>query len=231
MEAMSVDKRIPVCVFAKPPRAGAVKTRLGASVGADVAAALARAFIDDTLAAVSRLPWVRPILATTEPCADELQCGAEVWMQGRGNLGARLERVVRHALCDAPFAIALGADTPGLPRHLLESARTSLGVTDAVLGPSDDGGFYLLGLSRCPRGLLANLPWSAPDTFAETRARLLARHFTPRILTPWFDVDRPQDLARLERGIANGGIAAPETARILSRLGALRLRVPECASV
>jgi len=213
-------------VLAKPPRPGEVKTRLAGAIGLRGAALLARAFLADSWAQIAGLPWARPVLATTEaasPAEFGLPDGTEIWLQGDGDLGQRLERLLRQALAVSPFAIAIGADTPGLPGRLLDQAHrligsrdTVLGSCDAVLGPCADGGFYLIGLRRCPPGLLADLPWSQPTTFDRTRARFESRGITVGILDPWFDVDRPDDLVELEKHLARGAVSCPETARILA---------------
>ncbi len=91
-------------------------------------------------------------------------------------------------------AITIGADTPGLPRAAIERARAALVTADAAIGPTEDGGFYLLALRRCPAGLLGDLPWSQPSTFAATLARLHDRGLSTVVLDSWFDVDRPADL-------------------------------------
>jgi uncharacterized protein len=216
-----VPRDVHVCVFAKAPRPGAVKTRLAAAIGPDQAAELAAAFLADTWASVARLPWARPIAALDAASAPGLPAAnprGEIWLQGRGDLGARIERVLRRALRELPFAIALGADTPGLPRGLLERARTELRRSDAVLGPARDGGFYLLGLRRCPPGLLRGLPWSRADTFEHTRDRLRERGLTVSLLPRWFDVDRPADLTRMRALLDAGEIRAANTARVLRRL-------------
>lgn len=200
-----------ICIFAKPPVAGKVKTRLAAALGPGRAADLARAFLDDTIAAVTALPWAQAMLATTEPVRSQL----EVLLQGDGDLGARIERVLRAALQRAAFAIAIGADAPALPARLLEGARAALEDSDAVIGPADDGGFYLLGLRACPEGLLSDLPWSSSDTFTRTVERLRARGLRVEVLERWFDVDRVEDLDRLRAALRSGEIDAPRTARIL----------------
>jgi hypothetical protein len=207
-------------VFAKAPRPGRVKTRLAATIGDDPAAELAAAFLADTWASVVRLPWARPIAALDSAASPALLAGmrrVEVWRQGPGDLGARIERVLRRALRGLPLAIALGADTPGLPRQLLERARAELRACDAVLGPARDGGFYLLGMRRCPPGILRDLPWSRFDTFVRTRERLLERGLTVSVLPRWFDVDRAADLARLRALLEAGEIRATRTARVLRR--------------
>lgn len=224
---MGGDGSAVICVFAKPPIPGQVKTRLAASIGTEPAAALARAFLLDTWAAARAIPWARPVLATTEQgTASTLQLHGEEWLQGTGDLGDRLERVLGRALAEgAPFAIAVGADSPGLPARLVDQAREALVGADAVLGPSEDGGFYLLGLRRCPARLLRGLRWSRPDTFACTLARLREYGLETRVLLPWFDVDRPADLAWLRSLIERGEIDAPETARVLTATPGCKVRL------
>ena len=201
-----------ICIFAKPPVAGEVKTRLSEALGPERAAALARAFLDDTIGAVRCLPWAQAALATTRPMDSDLP----VLLQGEGDLGARIERVLRAALQRAPVAIAIGADAPALPRRFLEAARAALETADAAIGPAEDGGFYLLGVRECPEGLLAGLPWSSAETFARTVERLRSRGLRVAQLEPWFDVDRAEDLDRLRDALRRGEIEAPLTARLLS---------------
>lgn len=216
-----------VCVFAKPPLPGRVKTRLAAAIGEQRAADLARAFVRDTWATLQAIPWARAVLATTDPgTAQALGLDAEEWLQGGGDLGERVERVLARAIDEnGPPAIGIGADTPGLPQRLLERARRALAHADAVLGPARDGGFYMIGLRRCPPGLLGGLPWSRANTFARSLARLRQRGLKTRVLPRWFDVDTLSDLDLLRTLIDRGKIDAPETARALNAtLGVLAVR-------
>lgn len=211
---------IPICVFAKPPVAGRVNTRLAPRVGDEGAARLAHAFLLDTIDLVNGLPWAHLVLATTGPLPDSIPrpAGAVEWPQGDGDLGERVERVLRRALEDAPFAIALGVDSPGLPAAYLEQAREALGAHDAVLGPCEDGGFYTISLRWCPDGLLEALPWSRSRTMASTHQRLCAFGLTTHFLPTWFDVDRPVDLDRLRVEVARGHAHAPHTMATLDEL-------------
>ncbi len=210
---------IALCVFAKPPRAGDAKTRLAPAVGAEGAAMLARAFLTDTWATVTRLPWARPVLASTGPWPEGLlPAPVEVWQQGAGDLGARMENILHRGLESCPAVMALGADSPGLPLAHLEAARAALADADAVFGPSDDGGFYLLALRRLPVGALANLPWSQPETLARTEERLKSLGLTVARIAPFFDVDVPADLERLETELRAGRLQAPATAESLATL-------------
>lgn len=151
-------------------------------------------------------------LATTEMVESDLP----ILLQGTGDLGERIERVLRTALRLAPYAIAIGADSPALPTRLLEAARAGLERSEAVIGPAEDGGFYLIGLRACPEGLLRGLSWSASDTFARTLERLREHGLRVEVLERWFDVDRAEDLERLRELLRRGEIHAPRTARLLT---------------
>jgi len=213
-----------LCVFAKPPDSGIVKTRLAETLGQQSASRLAAAFLLDTWRAASRLEWARPILATTQRSPFERQLAnlaeSEVWLQGAGDLGQRLERILRRALRHAPMALAIGSDTPGLPAGMLDRACDALNSSEAVLGPCEDGGFYVIGLRRCPAGLLRDLPWSSSDTFHRTFRQLSRFGLRPAVLPSWFDIDRAPDLERLGQLLRRGETAAPETARALAELSA-----------
>ena len=150
---------IPVCIFAKPPVPGEVKTRVLAVLHPASAADLASAMLLDTWRTVEFCAGVRPILATTAPGDFPIAISpADVWLQGEGDLGRRIERILTRALLQAPAAIAVGADSPTLTAAHLAAALDALKTNDAVLGPSMDGGFYLLGLRKCRPGLFAALP-------------------------------------------------------------------------
>lgn len=206
-----------LCIFAKAPRAGAVKTRLAATIGADAAARLADAFFWDTLELAEQLAPARVVVALSgdEMLLPTLRDRVDIWPQGEGDLGARLERNLRRALTESLRVLAVGTDSPGLPVALLVQALAALDTHDAVLGPADDGGFYLLGTRKCPDGLLSGLPWSSANTREKTLARLEERELTVKLLAPWFDVDREQDLERLRTLLGTGEIHAPATCRVL----------------
>jgi rSAM/selenodomain-associated transferase 1 len=215
--------RARICVFAKPPVPGRVNTRLSPALGEEGAARLARAFLEDTLELAASVTWARTIVATSGrlPPSVEIPPGVDEWPQGDGDLGRRVERVLRRALEDAPAAIALGVDSPGLPRRLLEAARDALASADAVIGPADDGGFYTIALTRAEEGLLDGITWSADTTCRQTIDRLRARGYALALLPRWYDVDVPGDLERLARELGSGEIVAPRTERVLRALGRL----------
>jgi len=203
-----------VCVFAKPPRAGEVKTRLAAEIGPGVAARLATAFLEDTLASLREIP-VRVVLASTEP-PDGLPPADECWLQGDGDLGERLERMLCRALGEAPWAAAIGADSPGFPLGVLEEAEQMLSSLDVALGPADDGGFYLIATRRCPPQMLAGVTWSAPDTLLQVERRLRTVGLSTGRVARWFDVDTVDSLRRLEALLSRGEVRAAATAQAIA---------------
>jgi glycosyltransferase A (GT-A) superfamily protein (DUF2064 family) len=134
-----------------------------------------------------------------------------------------MERALLRALTIGERVLLIGSDSPGLPRAHPEAARAELSTHDAVLGPADDGGFYLVGLHRCEPGLLSGLPWSRSDTLTHTEARLRKAGRTVAHAPAWFDVDEHPDLLRLSGLLVRGEVDAPATARMLASLGLLAL--------
>jgi rSAM/selenodomain-associated transferase 1 len=209
-----------VCIFAKPPEPGSVKTRLIPELGPERAAELAEAFLEDTVAMVRTLAWAECIVAATKKFARSYFKPDEVWLQSEGDMGDRLEKVLRLALKRRKIVLAIGADSPGLPATFLESARQALITADVVLGPSADGGFYLIGLKDCPVGVLEGIQWSHSTTLAATTGKLEQFGMKTVLIDPWFDVDSHEDLERLRGLLANDPTAAPKTAELLGRMSA-----------
>lgn len=216
MPAATVVPSLTVCVFAKPPRAGVSKTRLGRQVGDVLAARLAEAFLVDTWSALLDVPCVRPVLAVSAPFPLPFAVPADcVWLQGEGDLGARQERVLTQALAESPRVALIGSDSPGLPPSRFVETALSLQTHDAVLGISDDGGYYLLGATTCPAGVLSQITWSAPDTGAVTLQKLRSAGLSVAMLPSWFDVDTLADLDRLANLLRSRDVVAPATAAVL----------------
>jgi rSAM/selenodomain-associated transferase 1 len=189
---------IPVCIFSKPPIPGRVKTRLTCYVGEIGAGQLASAMLRDVWSIVKSATGVIPVLAAAESGEFGIDMPRDrIWLQQPGDLGLRIEGILRRGLQGAPAAIALGADTPLLtPAHLRE-ALAVLDSNDAVLGPSEDGGFYLLGVRHCPPGLLAEIAWSCEETCQKAVQRLQKHGMRVGWIGTLFDVDTIADLEKL----------------------------------
>ena len=157
----------------------------------------------DVWAVVNSCSSARPMLASGAEGNYPISVpAANVWPQMGQDLGARLESILDRALTEAHSAIAVGADTPLLSVFHLKEAIASLQTYDAVLGPSADGGFYLIGLTRCPAGLFSDLPWSTDQTVGAMRVRLLSSGFNISELGELSDVDTPQDIRNLANTMA-----------------------------
>lgn len=178
-------------IMVKAPVLGRVKTRLAASRGDRFALEFAQACLQDVWGVYGRLDSVRTeLILSGNEALPNLQPPPRVHPQDPGDLGARIEAALRFGLRGAPYAIVIGTDSPSLPKALvLEASERLRQGANAVIGPAVDGGFYLLGLRRCPDGLLRNLPWSQERTGQATTERLSATGMTPHMLPEWFDVD------------------------------------------
>lgn len=190
-------------VFAKAPRPGAVKTRLVPALGAAGASLLHERLVDRTLATVAAA-GLGPVELCGDPAADSFLAaraaahGATLTGQGPGDLGARMQRAFARVLAAAPAALAVGCDCPALaPAHLRAAGAALAAGHDAVLVPAEDGGYVLIGLARVDASLFEHIGWGGPEVLALTRARLAALGWRWLELDPLWDVDRPEDLARL----------------------------------
>ena len=205
-----------ICIFAKPPMPGQAKTRLIPALGSQRAAEVARALLDDVIRASMLVNRAQVVISTTEMFQTEE--AVPVWLQPQGDLGIRLEKTLQLALQSSDSAIALGADTPGLTALMLSQAADRLGREDAVLGPTDDGGYYMIGMRRCPNGLFQNIRWSTQETFRDTLHQFAQFNLGYSIVPKWFDLDTPDDLQRVRCLIRAGVDMGTKLARVLGAL-------------
>lgn len=177
-------------IFAKAPRLGAVKTRLAAGIGATAALAFYRDTLFTVVARVSAGPW-RTILAVTP---DDALDDDALWpvgllraSQGDGDLGARMMRFLHRAAPAAPVAI-IGSDIPDIARSHIDAAFSALASHDLALGPSDDGGYWLIGASHPPPPTLFDgVRWSSEHALADTLKN--ASELTVATLVTLSDID------------------------------------------
>ncbi|MAE70833.1 MAG: hypothetical protein CME06_10230 [Gemmatimonadetes bacterium] len=155
--------RITVCVMTKSPLPGAAKSRLARGIGEERASRIARAMIADTWAWIGAVAAiVEPVLVLQGPkrALPPLDPPPRIWRQRAGDLGSRLESALRRAARESGGgAIAVGTDAVGLPPERLICAAEALGRGRTVLGPTNDGGYYLMGIPARPP-LPATRPFS-----------------------------------------------------------------------
>jgi rSAM/selenodomain-associated transferase 1 len=187
-------------VFVKHPAPGGVKTRLAAAIGPAAAAELYRALAEHVLEATTpgageyeRLLFFDPPEALAEMRA--WLPGVRLLAQSAGDIGARMSNAFARAFARGASRVALvGTDAPGLSRQTVVDALAALDAADVVLGPSEDGGYYLLALREPSPGFFAGITWSTPTVAAETRARAAAAGLSVRELAPLRDLDTLEDV-------------------------------------
>jgi uncharacterized protein len=203
---------VALVVIAKAPAPGRSKTRLSPPCSPQQAASLAEAALSDTLAAVTRAPARRRVVALEGAPGRWLPRGFDVVGQRGEGLGERLAAAIADA--GAP-ALVVGMDTPQLTPELVSVAASRLDTHDAVLGPAFDGGYWAIGLRRADRTAFAGVPMSTADTFGVQARRLRELRLRTGTLPLLRDVDTFDDAIAVAR-------AAPLT-RFAARLRALGL--------
>lgn len=223
--------RPAVVVFTKAPVAGRAKTRLIPTLGARSAAELYRCFVLDILSRVSDTD-ADVIVAAAGPddveavraLAAESCARADVICQVGDSLGERMANAIGEALARGHGrALVLGTDSPDLPVGRVEEALRLARERDLVLGPSFDGGYYLVAMGELRRPLFEGIPWSSEDVLAETLRRASELELSVGLLEPWYDVDTPEDLGFLRQHLTARRLVAqpmpcPRTWEYLTRL-------------
>jgi rSAM/selenodomain-associated transferase 1 len=181
--------------MAKAPVAGRVKTRLAAEAGVATAVRFARHSLASLLQRVGGdAPWSTTLAVTPDSAvAGRLwPRGVALMPQGAGDLGARMQRLFDHA--PPGPAVIVGTDVPHVARAHIWAAFRLLGRHDAVLGPAEDGGYWLIGLRRRPRILrpFQGVRWSTAHALSDTLANLHGRSVAQVVTL--FDVDTAADL-------------------------------------
>jgi uncharacterized protein len=203
------EARIAVAIMAKAPQSGQVKTRLCPPLSYREAAELYRCFLLDKIAQVNTLRKAAPVVAyspaDSRPLFEGLTPAHFMLIPQRGDdLGARLlftfEELFRQGYTQV---VVIDSDTPTLPTAYLERALMLIAerANDVVLGPTEDGGYYLIGLRRSYRELFERMPWSTSEVFPETRRRSERCGLTVACTEHWYDVDTPEDLSRLREAL------------------------------
>jgi rSAM/selenodomain-associated transferase 1 len=186
--------------MAKSPRAGSIKRRLAASIGAVSAARFYRTCLAHTLMRLGRDPRWRTVIAVSpdnEVGAPHWPRGIERVPQGHGDLGMRMQRLFRRP--PPGPAIIVGSDIPTINPSAVARAFRLLGSADAVFGRAPDGGYWLVGLRRAPRVLspFARVRWSSAHALADTLRNLEGRRVA--FAATLSDVDTEEDY-RASRG-------------------------------
>jgi uncharacterized protein len=217
-----------LAVMAKAPLAGQVKTRLLPPLTAQEAAELSRALLVDQLDQLQELDATdfylffapnEALLLMTElapPCFCLLP-------QPEGDLGERMAGVFAELFhMGHKNVILIGSDLPPVPLRYFAEAYAFLTTSNrrVVLGPSRDGGYYLVGANQPTPEIFQSMSWSHSQVLAQTRDKLACLQIDCHLLPPWFDIDTVHDLRHLE-SVLDAALekAMPNTLPLLRRLG------------
>jgi len=186
------------------------KTRLAPYISESRLRALRRALLADTLHLVASVGGVdRFVCFTPDDAREEMASLADgrfaLLPQRGGDLGQRMRSAFEDLLMDRGYASAIlvGSDLPLITTAHFTAALASLRAhADVVLGPADDGGYYLIGLRAANAGLFDGIAWSTPNVLADTMRAARRAGLEPELIQALYDIDTVEDLQRLERDLA-----------------------------
>lgn len=202
-------------IFAREPVPGRVKTRLAGAMGHLAAAELYAAMLADVLEQAASIPGIRPLLFWDCAGASIPACPGlppmESFEQAGTTLGRRMADAFGRAFgLGCEVCCIIGSDSPDLPLEYIRQAFELLerDRSDAVFGPADDGGYYLLGLRRTWTELFEDIAWGTPQVLAASLELAHGLGLRTELLPSWYDIDTLDDLARL---LDSPGTSAPRT--------------------
>ena len=184
-------------VFLRLPDKGKVKTRLAATLGEVAALEIYKKLVSITLdiAIRSEIPTYL-FYADGLPPASTRDARFSYHIQANGDLGSRMADALSFVLSLHQKALIIGSDCPGLTPEILDAGCRSLDETDIVLGPADDGGYYLLGCIELHPALFANIKWSTPSVLDQTIEKIKEANLSYCLLEKLHDIDTAEDWNR-----------------------------------
>jgi rSAM/selenodomain-associated transferase 1 len=220
-----------ICIFAKYPKPGTVKKDLGKIIGEMAAAQLSRSFIIDTIATALRISDVNLALAVWPP--DSIDDFQEIlnyyqnheldfkmveksqkiqFLPQIGNdLGERIANVSGELINNgADRLLIIGYDSPQLEQSIFRAAFELLNTNDVILGPTFDGGYYLIGMKKHYPELFTNISWGEPVIYRETIENINKLNLSWQELELSYDVDNTDDLEQLYFDIDNHRLAGDD---------------------
>jgi uncharacterized protein len=201
--------RCAIAVLARAPSSSG-KTRLSPHVSGARLRALREALLADTLEVVAAVPDVDSYIFFTPDDGEAEIAGLanrrfELVPQRGGNLGQRMQAAIEELLVPRGRAAALlaGADIPGLSAAgLIEAREMLLAKEGVVIGPADDGGYYLIGMRAVHAELFRDIAWGTPNVLRDTLRAAARARVGARLIRGAYDIDTIEDLRRLERELA-----------------------------
>ena len=218
-------------IFAKRPIPGRVKTRLVPALTAEGAADLYRCMLHDIVRRTAACTGLERFLFYEEESEAAayfagIASGMTCLQQKGVDLGERMAEAFRHVFSEGFHSVAIiGTDSPDLPLYFIENCYEHLrkNRAGAVIGPSEDGGYYLLAMNRLHAGLFREVPWSSGEVFSKSMENARTEGIRIDLLPQWYDLDTAEDLVR--PGLLDLSNAAPLTRQFIA--GWLKERVAE----
>lgn len=193
-----------ILFFVKFPEPGKVKTRLAENIGEKTAAQLYKCFVADLLASLDKIKADIRICYSQETPLSRYQdwLGKDyIYLPQEGQtLGKKMESCFIESFCkNYDKTIIIGSDSPDLPDRILKEALEQLDNSQAVIGPSKDGGYYLLGFNKNDflKEVFRNINWSTGAVFKETMKIFKEHNYRVYQLCQWHDIDTLSDLQNL----------------------------------
>ena len=206
---MSSDEKNALLIFSKAPIPGITKTRLKNVLSEPQRLSLHLALLQDTILN-SRQVKARKVLYLSEFCELPFSTNIEICLQKGKDLGERLQEAFVSELSRSSSVVIIGSDSPMLQLNQIENAFEKLKTNDVVIGPAEDGGYYLIGLSQIIPELFTGIPWGSSGVLQATLNASSGRKV--EMLESCWDIDLPEDLLRLHRELKeNAGLELPST--------------------
>jgi rSAM/selenodomain-associated transferase 1 len=223
--SFSEQRSNALVILTKEPQPGQSKTRLVPPLSYAEAADLARALLLDQLESLTTFGGARLFIAFTPEKAAGffegfISQGFTCFAQRGKSLGERMSHVFEHLFAGG-FAnvILIGSDLPTLPARFFHQAYAWLEKSaDVVLGPSADGGYYLIGMNRMIPGIFDDIAWSSADVLSQTIHKLDDVGLKYELLSEWYDIDTANDLERLQSQRTYSEVAMKNTFALLNEL-------------
>lgn len=223
-QGTKMTKNNAVIVFIKSPEKGRVKTRLAQGVGDTAALALYRCFVMDVLDMVRSTPWALRVYYYPENAFPRIRSwlgdDLDLFPQKGFTLGEKMENALTDTFTAGyEKAVLIGSDLPDLPAEIIDTAFKRLDRCGAAIGPSRDGGYYLIGFTTkgfFPK-IFHGIPWGTNQVFNLTLGRFMDHHVAHYTLPLWQDIDTQKDLSCLK--LDPDGKTAVHTAGYLVKQG------------
>jgi hypothetical protein len=215
---MTKNQDTSILLFVKYPEKGKVKCRLSADLCQDIVQDLYQCFVYDTLTTVKKINASLFICFLPVDAKEKFQRWLGENLQFLPQIGNDIGGRMMHCFTEVfgrgfQKAILIGSDSPDLPEHYIKQAFDTLDTKDVVLGPTVDGGYYLIGFrtSTFTPSVFEEIHWSSPQVFQQTMMKLTQAHRSVGCLPIWSDIDTLSDLYNLVRRTRNTSFKSSNT--------------------